>query len=202
METIRSVIFDWGGVLIEDPGPPMVRYCADAISVSKEEYIKVQREFVAEFRTGHIREETFWKRVCGELDVAVPKTGSLWAAAFRAVYQSKAGMLALARKLSEKGLKVALLSNTEMPAVEFFYKQGYGFFDVVVFSCVEGTKKPEREIYELTLNRLGCRAGQVVLIDDHEKCIEGAKGVGLNTILFEDTSQVRTELTRLGVKLD
>jgi hypothetical protein len=83
MARIESVIFDWGGVLIEDPAPGMMRYLADALRVDEAEYVDAQRKFVADFRTGRICEDTFWQRVCGELDVPAPKTSSLWAAAFR-----------------------------------------------------------------------------------------------------------------------
>jgi hypothetical protein len=38
MAEIRSVIFDWGGVLIEDPGPPMAQYCSDALGVACEDF--------------------------------------------------------------------------------------------------------------------------------------------------------------------
>jgi putative hydrolase of the HAD superfamily len=199
MEAIKAVIFDWGGVLIEDPGPPMMRYLADAIGVPLETFVETHRRFVADYRTGRISEATFWERLCAEFGVPVPKKG-LWGPAFEAAYQHKPEMFDLARRLANNGLKIALLSNTEMPAVEFFYKQGYDFFDALVFSCNEGTKKPERKIYEITLARLKCKPAQAVLIDDHESCIEGARAVGLNTILFESPSQVRDELNRLGVR--
>jgi len=202
MTAIKSVIFDWGGVLIEDPAPVMIQYITDILGVNEEPYIYVNRELVTDFRTGRIGEATFWQRVCGQLKVPTPVVPSLWGAAFRAAYRARAEMFALARKLGENGLKIALLSNTEMPAVQFFDEQGYDFFDVVVFSCVEGTKKPEREIYELTLKKLECQPGQAVLVDDHESCIEGARAVGINAILFENPSQVKGELARLGVKID
>ncbi|MHC4478445.1 MAG: HAD family hydrolase [Planctomycetota bacterium] len=201
MPKIEAVIFDWGGVLIEDPGPPMIRYIAEALGVSQQQYLEMQLPYIGDFRIGKITEELFWQRLCGELGVAVPKD-SLWAAAFEKAYQPKADVFALARKLRGEGLKVGLLSNTEMPAVDFFYKQGYDFFDVVVFSCVEGTKKPKPEIYELTLAKLACQAGEAVFIDDRQRCVESATATGLNAILFEDASQVKAELARLGVTTD
>jgi putative hydrolase of the HAD superfamily len=196
---IKAVIFDWGGVLIDAPGPGMIGYVAEVLGVSEQRYLEMQLPYIGDLRTGKITEEVFWQRLCRELGVGGPNEDSLWGEAFERVYQPKADMFALARKLRDDGLKVALLSNTEMPAADFFYMQGYDFFDAVVFSCVEGTKKPDREIYELTLEKLGCRADEAVFIDDRVRCVEGAKAVGLNTIFFEDASQVKLELGRLGV---
>jgi epoxide hydrolase-like predicted phosphatase len=201
MAKIKAVIFDWGGVLIDDPEPGLMQYCTDAFGVSKEEYIKAHKKFWADFQTGNITEDIFWSRVCGELNVAAPK-GSLWGRAFAAIYRPKEEMFALASLLHRNGYKTALLSNAEIPTMGYFYGQGYDMFDVLVFSCAEGTKKPERKIYELALERLGIKANESVFIDDRLRCIEGAKAAGLNTILFGSAEQVKKELSRLRVKID
>lgn len=201
METIKSVIFDWGGVLIDDPAPGLARYCADALGVSKEDYITAHRKFEADFQTGRVSEDAFWERVCGELKVQKPKVASLWTSAFKAVYRPKTDVFELAHTLRENSYRTALLSNTEIPAMEFFYQQGYDIFDVSVFSCAEGTKKPERKIYELTLEKLSILPSQAVLIDNRQDYIDGAKDVGLNTILFESTEQVKKELAGFGVRI-
>ncbi len=73
-------------------------------------------------------------------------------------------------------------------------------FDVLVFSCTEGTIKPERKIYELTVQRVGSKATQTVFIDDKPEYINGAEQAGLKTILFKSVRQVKDELARLGVK--
>ncbi len=200
MEVIESVIFDWGGVLIEDPAPGLVKYCSEALAISKEDYIKVYDKFGGDFQKGVISEEEFWERMCGGLGVSKPKVPSLWADAFKAAYVPKEEMFSLAAGLSKKGYKTAFLSNTEEPAMRYFYQFGYDMFDVLVFSCAEGTSKPERRIYELTIQRLGSEAGQSVFIDDKPKYINGAKQAGLNTILFECISQVKNELAGLGVE--
>jgi putative hydrolase of the HAD superfamily len=200
MEVIESVIFDWGGVLIEDPAPGLVKYCSDALAVSKEDYIKVCDKFGGDFQKGVISENEFWERMCGGLGVSKPKVPSLWADAFKAAYIPREGMFSLAAGLRKKGYKTAFLSNTEEPAMRYFHQFGYDMFDVLVFSCVEGTSKPERRIYELTVERLGVEAGQSVFIDDKPEYINGAKQAGLNTILFESVSQVKDELAGLGVE--
>ena len=125
-----------------------------------------------------------------------------WGEAFEGVYRPKPEMFALARGLGNSGYSVALLSNTEMPALEFFGNQNYDFFDLTVFSCLEGTKKPLREIYELTLVGLKCSPPQAVFIDDRPNCVKGAVTAGLNTIQFESSEQTRRELARLGITTD
>ncbi|MFB0555877.1 MAG: HAD family hydrolase [Phycisphaerae bacterium] len=200
MERIDSVIFDWGGVLIDDPAPGLMQYCAQALGVSKEDYIITHNKFAADFQKGLIGEDTFWERICGELDVPKPKVPSLWADAFKAAYVPREDMFSLAARLRKNGCKTALLSNTETPAMQFFYQLQYDMFDVLVFSCAEGTRKPESKIYELTIQRLGSQPGQSVFIDDKPEYINGAKEAGLNTILFEDISQLKSALAELGVE--
>lgn len=201
MERIESVIFDWGGVLIDDPAPGLMQYCAQALAVSKEDYIKAHSKFAADFQKDLISEDTFWERICSELNIPKPKVHSLWADAFKAVYVPREDMFSLAARLRKNGYKTALLSNTEAAAMQYFYQLSvFGGFDVLVFSCAEGTRKPEKKIYELTVQRLGSQPGQSVFIDDKPEYINGAKQTGLNTILFGNINQLKNALAKLGVE--
>ena len=202
MERIKSVIFDWGGVLIDDPAPGLMQYCAEALGVSKENYIKAHGKFAEVFQKGLISEDTFWERVCSELNVPKPKAHSLWTDAFKAAYVPREDMFSVAALLQENGYRTAVLSNTEAPAMRYFHQLQYDMFDVLVFSCAEGTRKPERKIYELTVEKLGSQPAQSVLIDDKPEYIDGAKQAGLNTILFRNIEQVKNELARLRVKIN
>lgn len=198
MEKIESIIFDWGGVLIDDPRPGLLRYCSTAFGVPLEDYTPVHELFLHEFHTGKISEDRFWQQIADKLDKPVPP--AKWYEAFRSVYVPKQEMFRLASSLHDKGYKTALLSNTELPAVEFFHEWDYDMFDVLVFSCLEGVMKPGRSIYEITLERLGSKAEQTVFIDDRQDYIRGAEEIGLHTILFKSIDQVKDELVRLGVK--
>jgi epoxide hydrolase-like predicted phosphatase len=228
MAEIKAVIFDWGGVLIDDPLPGLMQYCADALGVSCEDYIKAHNKFAGDFTRGEICEKTFWDKVCGALGKPVPKTTSLWGNAFRAAYRPRADMFSLVLSLHKAGYKTAFLSNTEVSSVEFFlssfaglrrtdttekdqlkYNQNYGkafaltsMFDVLVFSCDEGTVKPERKIYEIAVERLGSRPEQTLFIDDKQEFINAARKIGLNTILFSNIKQLENELMRFGVQID
>ncbi|MHC4425157.1 MAG: HAD family hydrolase [Planctomycetota bacterium] len=200
MEEIESVIFDWGGVLIDDPRPGLLRYCADAFGVSQEHYTPVHDSFLDEFHKGIISEEKLWQEIGRELGKPTPKVPSLWSEAFRYAYVPKPDVFSLVSSLHDKGYKTALLSNTELPAVEFFHELDYDMFDVLVFSCTEGVMKPEWRIYEITLERLRSKAQQSIFIDDRQDYIQGAKHAGLNTILFKSIDQIKNELAELEVE--
>ena len=199
---IKAVIFDWGGVLIDDPAPGLMQYCAKELDVSKQQYTEAHQKFEADFVKGLISEDTFWSRICRELNMPKPKVPSLWAEAFKVAYIPREDMFSMAASLRRDGYKTAVLSNTEIPAMQYFYQLQYDMFDVLVFSCAKRMKKPEREIYELTVERLGVAVEQSVFIDDRLEYIKGAKQAGLKTILFRSIEQVKTELAKLNVKVD
>ncbi|MHC4203383.1 MAG: HAD family hydrolase [Planctomycetota bacterium] len=200
MGKIESVIFDWGGVLIDDPRPGLLKYCSEAFGVPLEDYTPVHDSFLDEFHKGMISEDRFWQQITEKLGKPMPAVRSQWYEAFRSSYVSKQEMFDLASSLHDKGYKTALLSNTELPAVRFFHEQSYNMFDLLVFSCVERVMKPRRRIYEITLERLGSKAGQTVFIDDVKSYIRTAELIGLNTILFESIEQVKDKLAGLGVE--
>jgi putative hydrolase of the HAD superfamily len=199
--TIEAVIFDWGGVLIDDPRPVLMQYCPKALGVPEDQYVTAHRKFAADFIKGLISEDVFWAKVCGELNKPRPKARSLWGDAFRAAYSPRPEVFELASRLRKNGYKTALLSNTEVPSVEFFHQLRYDMFDVLVFSCEVGAMKPERKIYEIALAKLGLAAQRCVFIDDRIELINAANGIGLNGIVFRDLEQVKGELVRLGVSI-
>jgi epoxide hydrolase-like predicted phosphatase len=199
MTGIKAVIFDWGGVLIDNPAPGLMRYFADKLSVSKEKYIKAHSRFAKDFEKGLISEENFWAAVCKVLGKPTPNVASLWSSAFRSVYSPRADVFSVVSMLHDNGYRTSLLSNTEAPSMRFFLEQQYDMFDVLVFSCAEKTRKPEKKIYEITIERLGSKPEQTVFIDDKQEFIQAAEQMKMNTILFKDIEQVKMELVRHGV---
>ena len=200
METrIEAVLFDWGGVLIENPAPGLMAYCAKALGVAVADYVRVHNAHGEALQTSRIAEAVFWQRVCGDLNRPLPRRASLWGDAFRAVYRPREEVFSLARRLREKGCKTSLLSNTEVPAMAFFLELHYDMFDAQTFSCVEGVVKPQKEIYEVAARKLRAMPAQCVLIDDRLDFVEGARSTGMQGVAYKDMAQVKKELAGLGV---
>ncbi len=185
--------------MIDDPAPPRTAYCARALGVSLSEFNRAVGQFIVDFQKALVSEEQFWADVAGQLKVPRPKVASLWTEAFGAAYQPRKEMFDLARRIKKADYKVAVLSNTERPAAEFIRGQLYDFFDAIVLSCLEGTVKPEPQIYEITVGKLGIGPAEAIFVDDSEEYVDGAKKAGLNTILFKNPQQLTNELLTLGV---
>ena len=58
--------------------------------------------------------------------------------------------------------------------------------DVVVDSCDVGMRKPEARIFRHTCSQLGVDPRHAVFLDDMQANVEGAEAVGLTAILVED----------------
>ncbi len=190
MNGIKAVIFDWGGVLIDNPTPALVAYCSATLGVPAARFAEVRETHYPPFLRGQISEEEFWRRACGDLQVSPPRVPSLWGEAFRRAYVPRPEMFDMVALLKGNRFRTALLSNAEEPAARYCRELNYPMFDVFTFSCMERTVKPEREIYELTLKRLDVAPAEALLIDDDEEALNGAWDVGIRALLFtsaEDT---------------
>lgn len=197
---IKAIIFDWGGVLIDHPIPAIKAYCARYLKVPERELGDAVEKFRGDFARGKISEDEFWEKVRSEVGVSKPDIGSLWGEAFRDSYSEKQEVFSLASSLRGNGYKIGFLSNTEIPGVKIFREKGYNVFDVTVFSCLEGTIKPERRAYEIILERLGVKPEEAIFIDDRPVNIKGAKEVGMNAVLFKNINHLKKKLQALSVK--
>ncbi len=69
-------------------------------------------------------------------------------------------------------------------------------FDVVIDSAFVGFRKPEPQIYHLTLERLAVRPGEALLVDDIEINCNAARELGMQAVWFRDTEQAVEEIER------
>ena len=199
---IKAIVFDWGGVLIDHPVAEMNLYCAQKLHVDIKLLMQAFLKYKTAYQKALITEDEVWDKICNEIGGEKPTVKSLCRDALQASYSPKKEMFDLARNLKNNGYKTGLLSNTEIPMMDFFKEQKYDMFDITVFSCAEGTVKPEPKIYEILLKRLEVDASEAVFIDDIQEFINGAQNIGMKTILFENANQVISELTSLGININ
>lgn len=57
-------------------------------------------------------------------------------------------------------------------------------WDVIIDSSIEGVKKPDKPVYRLAEKRAGFHGNEVVLVDNSQRNIEGARALGWTTFLY------------------
>lgn len=188
---IKAVVFDWGGVLIDDPSDDLFKYCAQTLGVEKNTLKLTMESHLENFQKGMITEMQLWRAVCDHLHVPILQQRSLWLDAVQHVFVDKKEMHDLARELRRKGYKIGFLSNTELPTTKYFFEKNYEqMFDEIVFSCVEHVVKPDPHIYKLIAQRLQVLVGEVIFIDDKLPYVHAAKNVGMQGVHFKNAQQV------------
>jgi 2-haloacid dehalogenase len=73
------------------------------------------------------------------------------------------------------------------------------WFEGIVVSGIEKTRKPFPEFYHILFDRYNIDPRRALFIDDNIKNIEGGKALGLKTIHFQSPQQLRTELQQGGL---
>jgi putative hydrolase of the HAD superfamily len=100
-----------------------------------------------------------------------------------------------------RGLRLAILTNNVREWHDAWRSRLNvdELFELIVDSAFEGYRKPEPEIYALTLERLGLPAEACAFVDDVEVNVVAAREAGMHAIHFRDTGQVIAELETLVV---
>jgi len=205
---IRAIVCDFGGVLTT---PLLNAFAAfqDDVGISPESLGRAMREGLDEgeelplFRLerGEITEDEFLDRLSDGLESILghrPHLHHFRHVFFKALDPNEP-MIALMRELKASGLKMAMLTNnvreweplwrSMLPVDEIF--------EEIVDSAFVGCRKPEPQIYELTLERIGMPAEACLFIDDLQPNIEGAKAAGMRAVHFRDNAQAIEEIERL-----
>ncbi len=111
------------------------------------------------------------------------------------------GTVEILKQLKKAGYLLYGFSNWS--AETFPYARAkYDFFDLfddMVISGAVGYVKPEPEIYQIMLDKIGRPAQECLFIDDSLPNISQANTMGFVTIHFQSPAQLEDELKRLGI---
>jgi epoxide hydrolase-like predicted phosphatase len=202
---IKAVVSDFGGVLTT---PLLSSFMAvqDEIGISPENLGKAMRTITDEdgenplykMERGEMAEVDFLDRLGYGLEPLLghrPELHRFREIYFKALHPNRP-MIELMRELKATGKRMAMLTNnvkewepmwrSMLPVDEIF--------ELVVDSGFVGCRKPEPQIYELTLQRLGLPAEACLFIDDLAHNVDGAREAGMTAVHFQDNEQAIAEI--------
>lgn len=205
MSRIEAIVSDFGGVLTsplldsflafqQSSGIPL-EALGKALGTLSE---RGGANPLFELETGRLSEAAFLERLSAQLTADLGRPVELHGFAERYLEQlhPNTAMIEYMRELRRRGYKMAICTNNireweqlwraKLPVDEIF--------EVVVDSAFVGYRKPEREIFEITLTRLAVDPRAALLVDDVELNCEAARELGMSAVWFRETEQSIEEI--------
>lgn len=111
------------------------------------------------------------------------------------------GAVSVLRELRASGIPLYALTNWSAETFPLA-RQQYDFlewFDDIVVSGEERMIKPDKEIYDVLVERTGLNPATTVFIDDSRPNVLAAEELGFTGVEFRGAGKLREELVRLGV---
>jgi putative hydrolase of the HAD superfamily len=208
MSRIEVVVSDFGGVLTSplmeafaavqaDSGIPWEQFGAGMARAAE----LAGKQPLFELERGAISEAEFVRQLeAGMRDVLgreVPLHG-FGEQLFAALHPNEP-LIDFMRTLRGRGYRMAILTNNvrEWEARWRAMLPIDEIFELVVDSAFVGMRKPEPEIYELLLSRLGVAAEATVFVDDLEVNCDAARALGMHAVHFQTNEQTIAEVEAL-----
>ena len=86
---IKAIVFDWGGVLVDNPTDGLMDYCANALRIDVNLLKGIFSKYETVFQKGEISEDKLWNIICKELNIKTSSVKSLWKNAVKHVLKDK-----------------------------------------------------------------------------------------------------------------
>lgn len=202
---IRAVISDFGGVLTT-PLAGSFAVFAERTGMSMAELGGALGAIVAregahplyELECGRMSEAEFVGRLerallehCGREISCEGFSEALWDG-----LAANPPMIALMAQLRGEGYRMALVTNNvrEWETRWRALAPIDDIFELVIDSAYVGCRKPDPEIYELTLRGLGVAGEECLFVDDLERNCVAARAFGMRTVTYRDPEQAVAEI--------
>lgn len=210
MEKIRFVYFDLGNVLLKFSVHRLLHQVAELAEVSEAEAKEVffdDKKYVA-YEMGEISGKEYFSHICRGFGKSLPTEELL--AASNNIFWVNEPILPLIRHLAKLLFPRGILSNTgpsHWNYIQTAYPRIWTLFpEHRISSFAVHAMKPYPEIYKIALDEArkeipDLMPSQILLIDDLEDNVTGARQFGFQAVQYTDDDLLFSELAKLGVPL-
>jgi epoxide hydrolase-like predicted phosphatase len=196
---IRAVVFDIGGVLEITPDLGVTQLWESRLRLPAGELNKRMHYAWAGGSIGAITEDDVRQAGIDCLGLDEQQLAAFMADIWREYLgTANTELIEFARRL-RPWYRTGILSYSFVGARER-EQAAYGFEDLVdeiVYSHEAGMSKPDPRIYALACARLGVDRQETVFLDDADRCVAGARNVGIHAVRYLDNAQAIGEIQKL-----
>ncbi|ATZ26948.1 Alpha-D-glucose-1-phosphate phosphatase YihX [Streptomyces lavendulae subsp. lavendulae] len=110
-------------------------------------------------------------------------------------FSADAEVVSLLRRARAAGLTLVLVTNATVDLESDLARMGLAeLADHVVSSARVGVAKPDREIYEIALDRAGAAPERCLFVDDLRENVEAARALGMTGLHYRGPADLREAL--------
>jgi HAD superfamily hydrolase (TIGR01509 family) len=198
---IRCVFFDLGHVLINVDIDKCLRSCAKKSDVPLAEWIKAKQSdgiINKDFELGKITPIQYYEQLCSVFKLKM--TYDEFVETYCNIFSLNPKVEVIARRLVSK-VKLSIISNTDILHYSHIVNtyEIMSLFENPITSFEVGIMKPETEIYQLALDKMGVKAEQSVFVDDRLENVKGAENVGMYGIHYHTNTDLQKEFARFSL---
>ena len=203
--TIKTIIFDLGGVLI-DWNPEYLYldiFGGDRVKMNAFFEHVCTMDWNENQDAGYPLAQATEDRIAlfPEYEILIKKYYGQWE---EMLGEAISGSVQVLKKLIENpNFRVVALTNWSAETFPVALKR-FDFlhwFEGIVVSGTEKTRKPYPEIYQITLDRFNIAPSETLFIDDNLRNIKGAEALGINGIHFSTPEKLITDLNNFKINL-
>ncbi|HXI24768.1 MAG TPA: HAD-IA family hydrolase [Pyrinomonadaceae bacterium] len=200
---ITTIFFDIGGVLLSDGwGHASRRAAAEKFGLDVEEYADRHEKVAHAIETDRLSLDAYLTRT------VFYRPRSFTREEFRdfvfAQSQPHPEAIDIAQRLAAARKYFMATINNEILELNTYRIEKFSLrsmFPIFFSSCFLGIRKPDEAIYRLALRVSQREAEECIFIDDREVNLECPRELGLQTILYQNVSQLRDALEQQGIEL-
>ena len=194
--TVDAVIFDLGGVIMKNGGPrDFTRRYPDHDPAVVAEIVMGPHHLDTDHQWHRLERGEITMDECRALTkdmldaagiVATAPAPTTSGGAFN--FQLNDEMVAFIHDLKSAGLPVAILTNNVREFREMWWPlmDFETVFDAIVDSHEVNMRKPNPDIYHLTMDRIGATANRTAFLDDLRANVDAASALGMHGVWVEE----------------
>ena len=183
----KAVIFDCFGVLLTNGWLAFLHEYENPENADELRYLNMQND------RGDISQQEFNNRVSKVTGVSLEKIERQTSRSL--VLNSS--LVKYIQELKTRGYDLSIITNIGSPLSDYLPEDVLGLFPVVTESFRVHCIKPNVEIYQLHLSKLGLSASDAIFIDDSKDNCDGAELAGISSLQFIDNKSLKIKLENL-----
>ncbi|MFX0187698.1 MAG: HAD-IA family hydrolase [Candidatus Hodarchaeota archaeon] len=206
--TIKVIIFDLGGVIIE---LDYLNFYNKIITLSPSENPRTRTmlEFFRQsdlYHQGKMSDEDFYHLACNLLQVCMLNQSEFYKAFNSIVSHPIPEAIDLLKKLKKLNkYKLIAMSNVNASHWDYILRKNWDFldyFDELILSHEVKITKPDPKIFTYAIKKAKCKPKEIVFVDDGSNNVRSAEKLGIIGIHFINIEKLIKDFEKLNIKFN